>query len=257
MQLLVSLHDVTPFHLSRLLRVEAFFQEIGVRKATYLFVPNYHGSYDSAADSDFVAWCRSHRHFAVQWQLHGDRHLEALPHARDHVRPWTARCKRRLLTAGEGEFLALDANAQRSKLISGRAAFRHCLHDEPRGFVAPAWLFNEHLPPLLKELGFQRTEDHRRIYSLDKDRSLWSPVITWATRTTVLKYGSIAVASMLSRLWSVAAVLRVAIHPFDFDHTQTVASIRKVLEHAMRVRQQCFCDELDFGDDSSPGAALR
>ena len=92
-----------------------------------------------------------------------------------------------------------------------------------------AWLFNSKLPGLLDEMGFQCTEDRHRIFELHEGRSVRSPVITWATRTTLLKYGSIAMAPMLGQLWKTAEVLRVAIHPFDLDHDQTVSSIRRLL----------------------------
>jgi predicted deacetylase len=247
MRLLISLHDVTPFLFARLLKAEALFQEMGLRKLTYLFIPNYHGRFASAENPEFVAWCRRPRSFDVEWQLHGDRHLEALVSPNGQTMSWTDRWRRQLLTAGEGEFLPLDTEAQRAKLISGRTAFRQCLGHDPSGFVAPAWLFNSKLPVLLKEMGFRSTEDRHRIFELLESRRVRSPVITWATRTMLLKYGSIAMAPVLGQLWKTADVLRVAIHPFDMDHDQTVSSIRRLLDSVMQDRQQSFCGELDFG----------
>jgi len=246
MRLLISLHDVTPFHFARLLKAEALFQEMGLRKLTYLFIPNYHGRFASEEYPEFVAWCRGPRPFEVEWQLHGDHHLEDSARAGGQTTSWTDQWRRRLLTAGEGEFLALDAEAQRAKLTSGRAAFRQCLGYEPTGFVAPAWLFNARLFPILEEMRFQRTEDRHRIFELHEGRSVRSPVITWATRTTLLKYGSIVMAPVLGQFWKTADVLRVAIHPFDLDHDQTVSSIRRLLDSVMQNRQQSFCGELPF-----------
>jgi predicted deacetylase len=246
MKLLVSLHDITPFHLKRLLKAETLCQEIGLRKLTYLFIPNYHGCSSSEEHPEFVAWCRKDRPFQVKWHLHGYHHLEDPPDKQGQDRFWSNQLKRRFLTAGEAEFLDLDTEAQRRRLESGRAVFRHCLRCEPNGFVAPAWLFNAALSALLKELGFQFTEDHHRIFSLATHRSLRSPVITWATRTTLHKYGSLVICPMLSCLWKTEPVLRVAIHPFDLDHPQTMASIRKVLTRLMEVREQSFYEELDF-----------
>jgi uncharacterized protein len=246
MRLLISLHDVTPFHFDRLRKAEALFQEIGLRKLTYLFIPNYHGRFPSAEHPEFVAWCRAPRHFEVEWQLHGDHHLEVLSSANGQTISWADQWRRRFLTAGEGEFLLLDAEAQRAKLASGRAVFQQCLGHEPSGFVAPAWLFNSKLIALLKEMGFQSTEDRHRIFALRGGRSLRSPVITWATRTTLLKYGSIAAAPVLGQLWQTVEVLRVAIHPFDLDHHQTVSSIRRLLDRVVQDRQQSFCGELTF-----------
>ncbi|MEO6094982.1 MAG: DUF2334 domain-containing protein, partial [Fibrobacteria bacterium] len=253
-KLVISLHDASPFHLQRLRKAEAVFRETGVAKITYLLVPEYHGGHPSAASPEFIAWCRGHREFQVDWHLHGYHHLEALPTAderpalegiaRETKSVFSGAAadafKRKFLTAGEGEFMSLDADSQRAKLEAGREAFRRCLDSDPEGFVAPAWLFNAALQPVLKEMGFRFTEDHRRIYDLRLGARLDSPVITWATRTLLRKYGSLAVCPILARLWASEPVLRVAMHPFDFDYASTVASIRGVLRFVMRDREQAF-----------------
>ena len=61
------------------------------------------------------------------------------------------------------------------------------------------------------------------------------------------KYGSLVVCPLLARLFASAPCLRVALHPFDFDHPATVRSIRSVLEYVIPGRNQAFPDELDFG----------
>ncbi|HEX2215128.1 MAG TPA: polysaccharide deacetylase family protein [Xanthobacteraceae bacterium] len=251
MKLLVSLHDTTPFHLPRLHRAEALFRELGVQKATYLLIPDYHGSHPSAEHSEFVEWCRAPRPFAVDWHLHGYTHLDSATRDRQREASWSDTWKRRLLTAGEGEFLALDASAQRQRLQAGREVFRRCLGYEPTSFDAPAWLFNADLIPLLTELGFRYTEDHGRIYRVDTGERVAAPVITWATRTPLRKYSSIAVTPLLARIWAARPVLRVAVHPFDFDHPQTVASIRTVLQALLPHREQCFCRDLHFRSSAS------
>jgi predicted deacetylase len=243
-KMVISLHDITPFHWERIRRAETVYRELGVSKLTYLFVPEYHGGYPSAADPAFGAWCREDRPFRIDWHLHGFLHLETA--AKPAVGGSGDFLKRKLLTAGEGEFLGLDADAQALKLKAGREAFRTCLGKDPEGFVAPAWLFNAHLPGALRGQGFRFTEDQRRMYRVDTGASLESPVITWATRTWLRKYGSLIVCPALLRLWSRAPVLRVAMHPFDFDHPATIASIRSVLAATLRNREQAFAEDLDF-----------
>jgi predicted deacetylase len=247
MKLVVALHDVTPFHLPRLVRAEALFRELGIAKATYLFVPAYHGQEPADRDPAFVAWCRAERPFRIDWQLHGYYHRED-PNAAAQGGSLSDRLKRRFLTAGEGEFLALDAAEQRQRLERGREIFRRCLEREPEGFVAPAWLFNAALAPTLRELGFRLTEDFRRVVAIDRGRDVASPVVTWATRTWLRKYGSLATAPLVARFAAGAPVLRVAVHPFDLDHAVTVKSIRRVLGGLLAARTQALCGELDFGD---------
>ncbi len=268
-KLVISLHDATPFHLERMQRAEAVFRELGISKITYLLVPEYHGGYPSAASTEFITWCRGSRSFRVDWHLHGYHHLETWPvkdanpgetggteehgsagktQSGAHSESGSASdaFKRKFMTAGEGEFLALDAASQRQKLRDGREVFRACVGSDPQGFVAPAWLFNASLQPVLKEAGFRFTEDHRRIYDVERGISVESPVITWATRTFLRKYGSLIVCPTLARLWVGRDVLRVAMHPFDFDHDITVASIRNVLKRVMRDREQAFSSDLLF-----------
>jgi uncharacterized protein len=246
-KLLVSLHDATPFHLERMRKAEAVFRELGLAKITYLFVPEYHGGYLAAGDAAFTAFCRQARPFAVDWHLHGLQHLETDETAGAIAAGGLAAAlKRKFMTAGEGEFLALDAAAQRRKLAAGKAAFHACLGVDPLGFVAPAWLFNAALPGLLREMGFRYTEDHRRLYRVDSGADMASPVITWATRTWLRKYGSLLVCPALARLWSRTPVLRVAMHPFDFDHPETVTNIKSVLRHVLAGREQVFAADLDF-----------
>jgi predicted deacetylase len=248
MKLLVSLHDVTPYHLPRLRRAEALFGAIGIRKLAYLLVPQFHGSYPSDKDPDFIAWCREPRPFEAEWQLHGFLHLEPPHSGRGAARPWTDAIKRRLLTGGEGEFLALDSSAQRSRLTAGRGVFRCCLGRDPETFVAPAWLFNRSTLPLLREMGFRYTESHRRVYSLQTGESLRSPVITWATRSRLRKVASLLAGPLLTRLWEEEPVLRVAVHPFDFESRRTIASIEYVLGHLVERRDQVFCGDLGFAE---------
>lgn len=238
MKLLVSLHDVTPFHLNRIRRAEAVFAELGLARVAYLLVPEYHGGHPGAADPGFIRWCRGSRPFEVQWQLHGWHHLET-PEERVEG-GFSDAWKRRVLTAGEGEFLALPPEAQRRRLADGLASYRACLERDPEVFVAPAWLFNAHLPPLLHEIGIARTEDQRKVYRTDTGAGVASPVITWATRTVLRKYGSLVVCPLLARAFAAAPFLRVAMHPFDFDHASTVRSIRSVLRRVMRGREQAF-----------------
>lgn len=243
-RLLISLHDVTPFHLERIRRAESLYRDLGLAKVAYLLVPDYHGKAPAAGDMDFHAFCRADRPFEVEWYLHGYRHLEDTG-ASSGGGAGDA-FKRRYLTAGEGEFLALGPAAIRERLAAGLAVFRRCLGAEPSGFVAPAWLFNASLIPALREAGIRHTEDHRFLYRTDRAAPLPGPVITWATRTVFRKYGSLVVCPLLARVFAGAPILRVAMHPFDFDHPATVRSIRSVLARLVVGRAQAFPTDLDF-----------
>src|SRR5262249_28042900 len=185
LQVLVSLHDVTPAHRARLDRAEALLAGAGVNRVAYLVVPDYHRGHAIADDRAFRDWCARPRPFSVEWVLHGYYHLDDR-HAASGAREWLAR---RLMTAGEGEFLTLDADRQRERLRRGRQAVEAATGATPRAFVAPAWLFNGTLVRTLSDEGFRYTEDHWHIVDVARGVSHACPAITWATRTFVRRIG--------------------------------------------------------------------
>jgi predicted deacetylase len=239
---IISLHDVAPHHLPRLRRAEAVLADLGVRKATYLFVPHFHRGRPSDADADFVAWCRAEHPFAVRWFLHGYTHLDAAPSAAGLSlvqRAWS-----RWMTGGEGEFLPLGAAEQARRIRDGRDCFRAVLQHEPDGFVAPAWLHNAALAPVLRDAGIRIFEDHHHVHDALHDRSLHAPVITWATRTRLRRWSSILGTPFLLAAWRATPRLRLAVHPHDFDHPATIRSIERVFRRALAAREQRFYHEL-------------
>jgi len=233
MTVLLALHDVTPFHMPRLERAEALFADLGVTRATYLVVPQFHGRWAIDRDPDFARWCARPRPFAVDWALHGWCHAETGGSGR--FEPWNW-LKRRTLTAGEGEFLSLAADETSRRVDVGTRMFASCLGVAPTAFVAPAWLFNAALVDVLAARGFRWTEDHRRIYQLQRGTTAAAPVITWATRTAMRRRGSAVLAPLLYRAWRRRAILRIAVHPFDFDDPLVVKSLRGVVTAALRER---------------------
>ena len=243
---LISLHDVTPFHLKRLQHAEKLFKDLGIVNVNYLFVPDYHSrtpTLKPGESEDYRIWINQKRPFQIQWVLHGYTHKEPGTVTTGRLSP-IASLKKRFLTANEAEFLHFDRQSTLKRIQQGRSSFVRHLKDEPKGFIAPAWLYNEHLVACLKELGFLFTENHRSIQLLPKNRHLHAPVITWATRTLWRKYSSQLVCPVLSRIWSGQKVIRIAIHPFDFDHASTVANIRKVISSVLKNRKQALYSHL-------------
>jgi predicted deacetylase len=244
-ELLASVHDVAPFHLERLRRAEDELAALGVTRVAYLLVPDFHGRGRADRDDAFVAWCRAPRPFRVDWVLHGYTHRDDTP-ASTAGRGWTERWKGKHMTGGEGEFLTADAAVLEDRLRRGRDVFRAVLGPEPEGFVAPAWLYTAVLPPLLARLGFRWTEDHGAVHDLRRGTSLRAPVITWATRTPIRRRTSVLGTPLLWGLWKRRARLRLAVHPFDFDHADTAASIRRVWRRALASGPQRGYEEVLF-----------
>ncbi len=244
-RLLISLHDVTPYHFGRLVRAEHFLASAGVTRATYLLVPRFHGDWAVEQDTTFATWCRAPRAFEVRWFLHGFFHSENTePPVAPKAVGLRARTRNRHMTAGEGEFLRLQGDELRRRLGGGVAAFRACLRRPPAGFVPPAWLSNEDLLPALHRLGIAATEDHRWVYDVAAKQRLRIPVITWATRTRSRRIASRVLAPFLLEMWWRRPVIRLAMHPSDVDHPATLRSIERVVTTALGDREPMFYEEL-------------
>jgi len=99
------------------------------------------------------------------------------------------------------------------------------------------------LPDVVRAAGLRLWEDRQGVADLTAGVSLPAPVITWATRTPFRKWTSILGTPLLAARWRRAPVLRLAVHPFDFDHPETVASIRRVWRGALRQREAVGYDE--------------
>jgi predicted deacetylase len=248
-KILVSLHDIAPFHLDRLKEAAALLRDLAVARAGFLFVPEFHGDVSSGRSAEFAHWCRDiSERMDVEWFLHGYRHQEDRSARREFPVSPLQRLKSRLLTGSEGEFLGLGPSGIRERLQKGKEIFSGSVAGASlAGFIAPGWLFNRHLVPILKEEGLVFTEDYRRIHDV-RTGDFWKcPVITWATRTRLRKHGSLIAGRLCLRLWRDQPLLRVAMHPYDFDHPETVTEIRRLLETALQDR------EVSRYRDLSPG----
>ncbi|HYF39770.1 MAG TPA: DUF2334 domain-containing protein, partial [Gemmatimonadales bacterium] len=150
--LLVSIHDVTPAFASRVFQLWDLCSSHGVTPAL-LVVPNWHGAWPLEQHPEFLDWLRTRAACDAEVVLHGERHDEAglTRSLGDSWRAWGN-------TAGEGEFLTLDASAARQRL--GRALEQlRSLGLDPTGFVPPAWLARESTYDVAASAGLRFSED--------------------------------------------------------------------------------------------------
>lgn len=261
MQLFFAMHDVTPFHQQRLERAEALFAEWGITKVLYLLIPNYHGAYPADQDITFRQWCRRPRPFAVEWFLHGYYHLRSdFDRGNDQMESNGLRSRDiRTLPVGspksdESEFNQLSYASLRERVDRGREIFCRTLEHKPTGFVPPKWVSSHLLLKELNRLQFEWTEDQHWLRDLSRGLVFRSPVITWATRSWWRKQTSLWGCPLLSLLGSQFPLLRIAVHPFDFDHPQIITSIARIVRRSLEGRQQAFYHELRAGMPNSVAA---
>jgi hypothetical protein len=104
---------------------------------------------------------------------------------------------------------------------------------------------------VLPASGIRYTEDHLRVYDLAGDASVPCPVITWSTRTPFRRLASRVVCQALCRRWRQEPVVRIALHPHDFDFPDVEAHIARLLDGLLQSRACADYRDL-FSADGEP-----
>lgn len=225
-QFIVSIHDVTPRHSERLKRIEAFLAECGLgARYSMLVVPDFWRSAALRDYPEFCAWLRARAASGVEMLLHGFTHRDESPHPGA-----MARWKAANLTAGEGEFLGLDQDEARRRLVAGRQIVESIIERPVAGFVAPAWLYGPGARTALRELGFAVAEDQLRVWSpLDGRILSRTPVVSYASRSSARVRSSLAWSRAATILLKPCRTVRLALHPHDFDVPALVNEARRAI----------------------------
>ncbi|MBI5506219.1 MAG: polysaccharide deacetylase family protein [Deltaproteobacteria bacterium] len=240
-RIVVSLHDVTPRHFERLLRIDRFLENVGLGGCySMLVVPNFWYRWPLREHRDFQAWLRARSDAGVEMVLHGYHHVDETSHPAAATR-WKAR----VLTAGEGEFLGLGEPEAIRRLVLGRELLESIVGRPVLGFVAPAWLYGHAALRALGQLGFRFAEDHWRVWCPRTGATLArSPVVSYASRSSARIAGSLAWSRVARAALAPARVVRLAVHPHDFDESRLVGEIDRALRRFLAVRRPSLYREL-------------
>src|SRR4051794_32536938 len=228
--LLASIHDVSPRFEGELDQlIDLLEPYVGTRLAM-LVVPNHWGDAPIVPGSPFATRLRAWAASGCEIFLHGYYHQ-----ADERPAGVLNRVRARLMTAGEGEFLALTRREAEARIARGRALIEDAIGRPIAGFVAPAWLYGPGINRVLEQFGVPIAEDHWRIWSPASGKELArGPVITWASRTRLRLASSLVAAAALRR--SARGVLRVGMHPPDVRHSPLIESIHATMRVARRSR---------------------
>ncbi|HXI54936.1 MAG TPA: DUF2334 domain-containing protein [Polyangia bacterium] len=234
MTLLASIHDVAPPHLEAARRLRDFLGERGVERATLLAVPNFHGVHPLERAGETVRWLRERAAAGDEVCLHGGTHRQERSIGRRGDRLRSA-----LLTAGEGECLALDPAARARLLGDGKRRLEELLGGPVYGFIAPAWLEPRGFGDDVRAAGFRWHEGSLWIESFaagdGKARRRYAPVIGFATRSRARLLASVAWGTLLAPILACRPpqrrpFARVALHPSDLGSPLVLATAARVLK---------------------------
>lgn len=213
----VSLHDVSPAFEEEMNEALALAAEYGARPAL-LVVPNYHGQWPLLDHPSFVRRLRELAAAGHEIYLHGLLHR-----SRPEISPELASggvsarlawyFAQRGASNHEAEFSDLTPEQAAERLDEGERVLAAAGLSKS-GFVPPAWSMPRWLLPMLAARGYRFCEDHTHIYDPVADRSRYSTVLNYATRTPARLLSTVVycrAALPLARF----APARIAIHPGD------------------------------------------
>jgi predicted deacetylase len=227
--LCIAVHDVAPAtwpHCSRLLQL---LRELGDPPLTLLVVPNYHdrGRIDRARE--FIRAVEQRIGHGDELALHGFDHLDRAPAPRTPA----AWLRRRVLTAGEGEFSALSCAQAQSRIDQGLEVFER-LGWQADGFVPPAWLASAGTQAALREFSLRYTSTHTHLVDLRAGVRRTAPCLTASPRSAWRRQASKLWLAAGVRLAAQAPLLRIGLHPADAQHADMLEMWRSVLARLLR-----------------------
>ena len=229
--LVVSIHDLSTITRGAVERMLEDLEKVGVSQTSLLVIPDHHHKGRIDADPAFCEMLRgavAEGHEAV---LHGFYHLRSAKEGEGVA----TRLITRSYTAGEGEFYDLGREEAVALLRKGKEALGNC--GVPfSGFIAPAWLLGEDAETAVWEEGFAYTTRIGSVIerggSEHRSRSMvYSVRAPWRRGLSLLWN-----ATLFQRLKK-APLLRIGLHPPDWEHAAIRRHILKSIREAAQARR--------------------
>ena len=229
--LCVSIHDVAPATLDACVHITDALRRIdGTLPLTLLVVPRYHGN--TSVPRIYSEWIETRLTRGDELALHGLTHRDETPAPTG----LSDRVRRRLYTAGEGEFADLTRNEAAERIGRGRAWFVQ--RGWPlQGFVAPAWLLSPGTWDALNDFDFVYTTTLSRFHILKAGIVLRAPTVVYSTRSSMRRWLSRGWNAALSQATHRMPLVRVGFHAADAAHPEIMTQALKLVERLARDRR--------------------
>jgi uncharacterized protein len=251
--LVLSIHDVSTVTWKRVGRMLQELAEVGVPLTSLLVIPDHHRKGRIDADFEFSSWLKEvvgQGHEAV---LHGFYHLRPVKNGENLA----TRLITRFYTAGEGEFYDLSFEQASALLREGRDALRRCGETpegaallgsdiqkpdgsqlrKPDGFIAPAWLLGAEAERAVRDEGFGYTTRIGTVIDCREGREYAARSMVYSVRAGWRRTLSLIWNEALFHALKKAPLLRIGLHPPDWDHEPIRRHILKCVKLAVRDRQ--------------------
>jgi predicted deacetylase len=240
--LAVAMHDVEPRSFARSREIRSWLQDHGVERVTLLVIPAADLHPIGARAPELAAWLRGRVACGDAVAQHG------LVHQAGAKPPWP----RSTLAAWQGgsaaEFPGLAPEDAARRVATGRRLLRE-IELDPRGFVAPGYAYTRALRGILAE-SHEWFADLRVVRSRTGD--VHARALCLGSSTKLKRALSPRVIRAAAR--ATGEVMRVDIHPADFDLPGHIATLEGLLDRA-RGRTAVTYDDLSEVRRGSEAAA--
>ena len=223
-RLCIALHDVAAATWPQCAALLAMLDEIGRPPLTLLAVPNYHSLGPLTATSAVMRSLQERIARGDEVALHGYFHRDDAAPPRTPA-DWL---RRRVLTAGEGEFAALSPTEAARRLNEGWKELSTAFAPM-RGFVAPAWLNGEGTWSALRQSPFRYAATRNALVIIEGMQRIPAPAITVSARSRWRRAASRLWLRALCGSTASLPLLRVALHPVDAEHADVIDDWRRAL----------------------------
>jgi predicted deacetylase len=218
--LAVALHDVAPASFPRCALIRDWLYDLGVQKVTLLVIPapELHPFFQRSPE--LAAWLLDRRDDGDAIAQHG------LQHKRTRAPGLLARPLREFQGGEATEYPGLDEEATAASLDAGRRVLEQA-GVPPRGFVAPGYAYTG----ALREHLADRFDWWGTLLGV-RPRPAIAPALCLGTTTGFKR----ATSPGLLRLGAALSgrLLRLDLHPADFEHPSHVHAVEAVLRRAQR-----------------------
>jgi predicted deacetylase len=208
-QIAVAIHDVEPATFERCALIRDWLDDHGIDRATLLVIPapDLHPFFQRRPD--LAAWlldCRDRGDAIAQHGFQHRRSGRATGIIRRH--------------GPDAEFAHLDAEATHASIAAGRRVLT-LAGVEPRGFVAPAYAYTS---ALRRELAAAFDWWATLLRHVGRERASLAPALSLSRSPLGVRAGALASGRLL----------RLDLHPADFDRPSHVLALESVLNGASR-----------------------
>jgi predicted deacetylase len=219
MKLAVAIHDVEPQSFQRCALMRDWLSDLGIARVTLLVIPAPQLHPFSARSPEMADWLLDRVDAGDAVAQHG------LQHRRTRRPGPLTRPLREWQGGAAAEYPGLDAATTVASVEAGRRVLA-AVGLAPRGFVAPAYAYTGALRAhLASTFDWWAT-----LLTLRGRGAARAPALCLGTRGPLKRAASPALVRVGAALSG--EVLRLDLHPADFDHPRHVLAVERVLRRA-------------------------